>query len=185
MHGTPTQFVRRIPDDGGDLLLTGLVIDAAGRPMVPSRRTASGRSRYYVSPESLPDGSPGVRIPAARLDRRVVGLLRRIGLLGDCWQQSELEAVLHSVVVLPDTVELQISTRACLAAWRQNHPHFGRVTVARVQGAMLGRLTEDERLAEVGSKLSLSTPRHSRNRCALGRRARLMEIEEARPPNTY
>ncbi|NIJ46961.1 hypothetical protein [Rhizomicrobium electricum] len=175
----------RISHDGCDPLLAGLVIDAAGHPMVPSRRTASGRARYYVSVVSSPDGSERARIPAARLDRRVVGLLKRVGLLGEDWRQGDLEAVLHRVVVSPDAVELQIGIRACLAVWRQSYPDFGRVTIARVQGAMMGRLTVDEELAEVGSKLSLTTPRHSRNRCAVGRHARLMDMGEVNPTTAY
>jgi hypothetical protein len=153
------------------VLLSGLVVDAAGLAMVMSRRTATGAigSRYYVSPATSSDDRACQRIPAARLDRCVVGVLRRVGLLQVEWQPADLAAVLRRVVVYSDYLELLLNSRTCLALWRAQQPGMGRASLTKVLAAMEGVLASDEDLTEVGTTLCLSAPRYSRNRCVRDR----------------
>jgi hypothetical protein len=169
---------RHISPEGGDrgLLLAGLVIDGARQPMVPDGRTASGSARYYVS--ATASSGARIRIPAARLDRNVIGVLRRIGLLHDGWQPDDLVAVVRCVVVTPDTLELRLDMRACLVRWRIYQSSFGRVTVAVMLRAMGAALVQAETLCRAGSTLHLFIPRYSRNRCAFGRRVRAPSRDE-------
>lgn len=153
------------------MLLAGLVIDAEGRAMVPCHGSTGGRSQYYATVSSKP--ATRTRIPAARLDRNVVGVLKRVGLLRDDWRPDDLVTVVRCVVVTPGALELQLSIRGCLALWRAGSLHSGRVTVARMLRVMAAALAPGEEIREVGASLHLTVPRYSRNRCAF-RRARVL-----------
>ncbi|HEX9169711.1 MAG TPA: recombinase family protein, partial [Roseiarcus sp.] len=73
------------PDPGTPNLLTGILVDASGQPMMPTHAIKKGvRYRYYVSRrlvtgtrgEEENDQASGQRIPAANLERLVVQRLR-------------------------------------------------------------------------------------------------------------
>lgn len=153
------------------VLLAGLVVDAAGLAMILSRRTATGAtgSRYYVSPTTSAADRTCQRIPATRLDRCVVGVLKRVGLLQSDWQPADVSAILRRVVVYPGSLELLLNSRACLALWRSQMPAMGRASLAKILDVVEVALAPDEELSEVGTTLCLSTPRYSRNRCVRDR----------------
>ena len=82
-------------------LLAGLVADATGEPMVPTHANKAGRRyRYYVSHGLITgtreDHADALRVPAAALERVVVGRITR--LLSD---GSELLSAMRSAGVLP------------------------------------------------------------------------------------
>lgn len=162
MHGTHIQSCERA-DSAHDGVLAGLVIDAAGQAMVPSRGSAAGRSMYYATVS--PTAAVPTKIPAARLDRNVISVLKRVGLLRGDWLPGDLATVVRCVVVTPSALELQLSARACLALWRAP----GRVTVGRVLREMTAALAPGEVIHEVGTALHLNVPRFSRNRCVYRR----------------
>jgi hypothetical protein len=147
-------------------LLAGLVIDARGGPMVPSAPPGSGgaSARYYVSSKTHAGSGLQERIPSNRLDSSIVAMLRRIRLLGDSHERSDLVAVLRRVVVLEDAVILQLDKRQCLATWRVQDPILQRITTSDVLRLIGTCLAKNEEISEAGTALCLSMPRHSRAR---------------------
>jgi DNA invertase Pin-like site-specific DNA recombinase len=82
-------------------LLAGMAADATGEPMVPTHANKGGRRyRYYVSnrliTETREDHADALRVPAAALERVVIGRITR--LLSD---GSELLSAMRSAGALP------------------------------------------------------------------------------------
>lgn len=147
-------------------LLAGLVIDAGGASMVLSRAAAFGaaNARYYVSSAVSPALGALERIPAARLDSSVIAILRRVCLLGDEWQREDLLAILRRVVVLEDTIILQLDKRLCLTTWRAREPILLRIATGDALRLVGTCLAKGEEIFEAGTALCLRVPRHSRAR---------------------
>ncbi|MBP0465212.1 recombinase family protein [Roseomonas sp. PWR1] len=90
-------------------LLAGMVTDATGEPMIPTHANKGGRRyRYYVSnglvTGTREDHAEALRVPAAALERVVVGRIAR--LLSD---GSEVLSVMRSVGALPQEAARQRS----------------------------------------------------------------------------
>jgi hypothetical protein len=176
MHGTLDQdekakeraasTERGLADAERGTLLAGLVIDAHGGEMVPSRMASSGATsaRYYVGTRALPGSDLPEHIPAARLDASVVAMLSRIRLLGTTRRREEIAAIVRRVLVLDDAIILQLKKRLCLAAWRAQEPMLQRISTGDVVRLVATCLSGQEELSEAGTALCLKMPRHARAR---------------------
>jgi hypothetical protein len=150
-----------IPASGG--MLGGLVIDAWGADMAPSGM-GTAASRYYVSLAISPALGTQERVPAKRLDSAVVAILKRIKLLAHPWRQEDLKAVLRRVVVLEDSIVLQLEKRVCLKVWRAHEPILQRITTSNVLRLVSTCLIKGEEISEAGTALCFKAPRHARAR---------------------
>ncbi len=148
---------------GEDSLLSGLMVDAAGRPMV-LRVPATARAvaqRVYISP---PSAMPAERVGAARVERNVVVLLQHLHLLGETWSRHDVAQVLRRVVVFPDSLVFQLDRRACLAVWRARGRLQARSPFADVLRLIGTWLPPDLEISDVGWVLCIAARRRSRTR---------------------